>query len=238
MSSTCPTILALLLSISVALSLLITLSAGLRRHRIGVTLYAMWAVVALVVFLLRGLGDPLPNWLYARWIWPTGLLLGTWAMWDVARMARAYGTSSLMTAADLARGFLQSPGVDAAAWAAWARHLPTAAFVKGADGVMLAINPHYEHRYGKPARAYTGATDLEEWQESVAATFAENDSRVLRLGTPIVVREPTPTWDNPTGHGMILKFPVRDARGTIVGVGGIELTHSVPEHDEHEGGGP
>jgi hypothetical protein len=132
-------------------------------------------------------------------------------------------------------GFLTSPGVDAAAWALWAQHLPTAAFVKGRDGVMLAINPHYEHRYGKPARGYTGARDGDEWTDDVAKVFAANDSRVLKLGTPVVVREPCPTWDNPAAHGLILKFPVRDARGHIVGVGGIELTHQI-KHAEHEDG--
>jgi hypothetical protein len=227
-----------MLSISVAFSLLITLSQGPRANRVGVTLYAMWAVCAMVIFMLKGMGDPLPTWAYGRWIWPTGIALGTWAIWDVARLARTLGTSSLMSAADLARGFLTSPGVDAAAWALWAQHLPTAAFVKGRDGVMLAINPHYEHRYGKPARGYTGATDGDEWTDDVAKVFAENDSRVLRLGTPVVVREPCPTWDNPSAHGLILKFPVRDQRGQIVGVGGIELTHQIKhaEHDEHEGG--
>lgn len=218
--------------LGVTISLLLSLTEGLRRNRIGVTLLACWAVLALTFFALKAVGEPLPRWLYETWLWPAGFACVTWALWDVSRLARLYGTTTLMSAADIARGFLHSPEVDAAAWATWARHLPTAAWVKGPQGVMIAINRHYESRYGKPAAAYVGAADSEKWTQSVADAFAENDASVFRLGTPVVVREPTPTWDNPNCHGLILKFPVRDARGTIVGVGGIELTHSVPHEQE------
>jgi len=237
-SSTFLTIASLIALLTVCLSVIITLSEGQRVHRIGVTMLACWAVLALTFFGLRAVGDPLPRWVYVSWLWPLGVMCGTWAMWDVSRLARLYGTSTLMSAAEIARGFLHSPGVESAVWAKWAHGLPTAAWIKGGNGVMIAVNRHYEHTYGKPATGYAGTTDDTMWPDPVADEFHQNDVQVFKLGCPIVVREPAPTWTEPTRHGLMLKFPVRNVRGEMVGVGGIELTHAIGARDEHEEGGP
>lgn len=218
-------IVSLFCLLGVSLAMLISLSEGFRRHRVGVTATACWSILALVFFVLRALGDPLPKWLYASWLWPVGVMCGTWALWDVSRLARMYGTSTLMSAAEIARGFLHSPGTESAVWAKWAHGIPAAAWVKGKDGLMIAINRHYERSYGKPATAYAGDTDRAMWSSEVADEFAGNDAQVFKLGTPIVVKEPAPTWSDPTRTGMMLKFALRDSYGRIVGVGGIELTH-------------
>ena len=225
MTSNWMAIVSLFCLLGVSLAMLISLSEGFRRHRVGVTLTACWAILALVFFTLRALGDPLPKWIYASWLWPVGVICGTWALWDVSRLARMYGTSTLMSAAEIARGFLHSPGADAAIWATWAHGFPGAAWAKGPDGVMLAINRYYEHNYGKSAVDYAGATDGKVWPKQVAGEFEHNDREVYTLGVPVVVQEPAPTWADPNKRGLMLKFPMRNIRGEIVGVGGIEITH-------------
>lgn len=144
-----------------------------------------------------------------------------------------YGTSTLMSAAEIARGFLHSPGAESAVWAKWAHGIPAAAWVKGENGVMIAINLHYEREYGKPAMEYAGDTDRSMWPSEVADEFADHDAKVFRLGKPIVVREPAPTWSDPNRTGLMLKFALRDSYGKIVGVGGIELTHQACAENCH-----
>lgn len=237
MSATTPTIIALCALLVVALAILITLTEGLRRHRLGATAIACWTVAALTIFSLKAAGQPLPKWLYGHWLWPLGVLCGTWALWDVSRLSRLYGTSTLMSAAEIARGFLHSPVASESIWSAWANGLPTAAWLKSKNGVMLAINRHYETAYGKPSTAYTGAPDGDVWPAMVANEFRDNDVEVYSLGAPVIIQEPAPTWANPKRRAMILKFPVRNAQGDIVSVGGIELTHPMArEPDDHEDG--
>lgn len=99
-------IASLLIILAVSLALLIPLSDGFRRHRIGVTASACWAIIALVFFVLKAIGDPLPKWLYSSWLWPVGLMCISWALWDVSRLVRTYGTCALTFAAEIARDVL------------------------------------------------------------------------------------------------------------------------------------
>ena len=128
-----------------------------------------------------------------------------------------------MQAAELARGFLLGNKAGEAIWSKWADHLPTAAWLKAPGGVMVAINRHYESRYGTPEKSYVGAEDRDMWGNPIADQYDDNDQRVYQLGKPIIVKEHAPLWHDATREAMILKFPVRDKRGSIVGVGGIEL---------------
>lgn len=214
----------------VTLAILIALSGGLRRHRIGVTLLASWCSAGVSIYGLRLIGDAISPDLYFSWYGPLGTWFAAWALWDVSRLSRHYGTATIVQAADIARGMLHSPAAEASVWAHWVHGLPTAAWVKGPGGVMVAINRHYEHTYGKPAADYAGAVDGDVWPMSVAESFLGHDAEVYRLGTPVVVQEPTPTWRDPHKKGLILKFPVRDRRGEIVSVGGMEI----PDHKTEE----
>lgn len=206
----------------VLLAILIALSEGQRRYRVGVTLLTSWCISAIGVYGLHVIGQPLD--VHRSWWLPVGFALSAWALWDVSRLARHYGTTALIQAADVARGLLLSDRTSSAIWSAWARNLPSAAWVKGRDGVMLAINARYEHDYGKPDRDYTGARDGEVWGAQLADEFAANDQHVFCVGHPIIVVEDAPTFAHPHRRATIMKFPVRDRRGDIVGVGGIELT--------------
>lgn len=217
------TVVALLVLLGVSLAIMITLSEGLRRHRIGVTLLAAWAAAALTIYSLKALGDPIPQWVWHPWLWPTGVLLGSLAIWETSRLSRAYGTTTLIRAAELARGFLLGEQAGEAICPKWADHLPTPAWMKAPGGVMVAINRHYEKRYGTQEKTYVGSSDRDMWGHPIADQFDDNDKQVFEIGKPIVVKEAAPLWSDPSREAMILKFPVRDRRGRIVFVGGIEL---------------
>lgn len=226
---------ARILLLVIVMAILIALTEGKRAHRIGVTLLAAWSIAGIVLDLLLVAGDPLPVWISTEQYRSMGLALGAWALWDVSRLTRLYGTTTLLAAAEVARGILLSPRTESALWAKWAEGLPKAAWIKGPDGVMLAINRHYETQYGRSRSEYAGARDAEHWGEDIAARFVGADSDVFRLGIPVVCREPAPLWNQPERESMFLKFPVRDGRGQTVGVGGIELVYE-SRQDEHERG--
>lgn len=218
-------LLGLISLLTVLLSALIALTPGKRMHRIGVTLLACWASLGLSIYGLRVLGDPLPIELYKTWWAPLGLSLAAWAIWDVSRLSRAYGTTTLLQAAEIARGFLLSRRATDGMWAQWAADLPLPAWIKGKDGVMLVVNRNYARKYGKPVTDYAGSRDDEVWPVDVAAEFDANDARVFALGEPIIVREHTPTWSDAKHEGLFLKFPLRDQKGVIAAVGGIDMDH-------------
>lgn len=219
---------ALLVLVVVLMAALIALTPGRREHRIGITSLLVWAFWGAGIHLLELLGDPLPRNLWFSWWGPFGVLLVAWAVWDVSRLARVYGTTTLERAADAARGFLHSSPVADSTWTAFANAMPRAAWVKGPDGIMLAINRRYEAEYGAAAVDYVGAHDGHQWGDDIAAEFAGNDETVFRLGEPIIVREAAPHWNDPKRTAMFLKFPVRNRRGAIVGVGGVELIQPTP----------
>lgn len=206
----------------VTLAILIALSSGLRRHRIGVTLLASWCSAGVSIYSLRMLGDAISPDLYFAWYGPVGTWLAAWALWDVSRLSRHYGTSTLTQAADIARGFLLSERAADAVWAQWARHLPTSAWVKGPDGVMVAINRHLESRYDVHESQYVGTSDAKFFGD-LGSVYLQADQQVFEVGAPLVTKDPAPVLGDPHRHAIVLRFPIRGARGVIVGVGGIEM---------------
>lgn len=216
-------LLGVMLLFSVSLAILIAVSGDKRRHRLGATLLPVWCVSMLIIYGLRVLDADLDlPFGYVRANIALGLVITSWALLDVSRLARQYGTTTMLRAADVAKGMMLSHSATAAAWAHWARHLPAPAWLKSPDG-MLAINRAYESRYGKPPEGYIGEGDGEVWDDDVAARYGGNDAIVIKTRTVHQFMELAPTADQPLRVGEFIKFPVYDARGRIIGVGGIEV---------------
>lgn len=201
-----------------------------RKHRFGVTLLTCWSIAAFSIHVLKNT-DPLPTAVYKAWLYPIGVFLGAWALLDVTRLARAYGQSTMVHAAEIAKGFLLSDRADAGFWNAWADSMPKAAWLKTKDGVFLAINRHYEDLYSKSVKRTVGQSQSEVWVKDIADQFDANDQEVYSLGAPIVFKERAPTFDHEHRESLFLKFPVRNARGEIVGIGGLELAGG-PNHEQ------
>ena len=149
-------------------------------------------------------------------------------MWDTSRLARQYGTTTLIDAAEVARGFLLSDRAVAGVWERWAHHLPVAAWVKTSGGAMLALNRHCEIRYAMPPVGFVGLRDGEVWPTTLADQFSASDREVMETMRPLICYDPAPTLDEPSRKAWQLKFPVANRMGKIVGVGGVEMT--MPEH--------
>lgn len=193
-----------------------------RTHRVGLVLLSCWAVFALG-FAVVDVTEPLPIISWRQWIAPCGTMFFSWALWDLTRVLRRYSSSSLVTAAEVARGFIVSDRVDNTAWSLWARNLPVPAWIKSVGGGMISANLQYQCRYGKPSILYAGSLDSDFWHEATAESYGNNDNEVIETGEPAVYEEPAGTHDEPGRHAMFLKFPIRNNRGQVVGVGGLEL---------------
>lgn len=77
-------LISLCAQVPVLMAALMTLTPGLRRHRIGVTLLICWVTGGLAIYGLRAAGDGLSSLLWATWFAPLGGVLSAWAVLDLA----------------------------------------------------------------------------------------------------------------------------------------------------------
>jgi PAS domain S-box-containing protein len=93
-------------------------------------------------------------------------------------------------------------------------------FVKDKNLRLQAVNRGFCAAVGLPEAELLGKTDSDLYPPELAAQYRADDLRVLREGTRLEVEE-----QNPAGGKMrtvrVIKTPVRDASGEIVGVQGI-----------------
>jgi PAS domain S-box-containing protein len=99
-------------------------------------------------------------------------------------------------------------------------HAGSVMWIKDTEGRFLRINPLTERLVGRPREAILGRTVAELFPADEAAAFADNDRQVLAAGAP---REFEETLQAPDGTHALLatKFPLRDSRGTVHGLGAI-----------------
>lgn len=77
-------LISLCAQVPVLMAALITMTPGLRRHRIGITLLICWVTGGLAIYGLRACGDGLSSLLWATWFAPLGGVLSAWAVLDLA----------------------------------------------------------------------------------------------------------------------------------------------------------
>ncbi len=96
---------------------------------------------------------------------------------------------------------------------------PTAMWVKDLRGCYLLANPAFHELFGVEPGAALGATDQELMPPELAARLAEEDRLTLSTDTFRLSEGALPA--SLTGSWTSLRFPVRDARQTVIGTGGI-----------------
>ncbi len=103
---------------------------------------------------------------------------------------------------------------------AFLNHSPAVIFLKDVEGRYLHVNAKFQQGFGLSAEQVIGRTDAELFAPDQAAAFSANDHAVLASGTPLEFEEAA-KYDHGPSINMVSKFPVRDAAGRIIGVGGI-----------------
>ena len=216
---------AALILLGVSWTILVNVSGDHRKYRLGATLLPAWCVTMVVIYALRTLDDGLKlPYGFVRGNIALGLCLVSWALLDVSRLARTYGTTTLSRAVDVAKGLMLGREASDVMASAIVRHAPIAIWLKGEGGVMLTINRRYEDQYGKPAQGYAGETDESMWGDEIGKRFGGNDLIVIETERVHHFFELAPTTNEPERVGSFVKFPVYDRHGKMIGVGGIEVT--------------
>ena len=92
--------------------------------------------------------------------------------------------------------------------------------MKDLFGRYQFMNPIWEEMTGLSPQYVLGKTDKEIFPEAIATRFMENDAEVLRTGQLIEVEE---YLETPQGINYFesVKFPFKDAKGAITGIGAI-----------------
>ena len=92
-------------------------------------------------------------------------------------------------------------------------------FIKDKDSKFTAVNPAMERLFGVPASKLIGKTGAALFGKAMAERLKEKDVRVLK-GEIIVEEHPSPLKGS-TGIHHIIKMPIRNSAGEIIGICGI-----------------
>src|SRR4029453_13105126 len=99
--------------------------------------------------------------------------------------------------------------------------LPLNVFRKDVDGRFVDANQLFCETLGQPLDKILGKTDNDFFPAAQCQKYRRDDLRVMQMGETL---EDIESYFKPTGeklHVQVLKAPVRDARGKIVGVQGM-----------------
>ncbi|MBF0626302.1 MAG: PAS domain-containing sensor histidine kinase [Magnetococcales bacterium] len=113
-------------------------------------------------------------------------------------------------------------------------HLPGVAYIKDGGGRYLYVNTCFLNLTGREELTQVaGRTDADLWPPDRAYLFQANDRLTLTTGRP---QEFTEIYPGPGGetHWRIHKFPIPDAEGRIVSLGGIgvDVTEKLRTEEE------
>lgn len=100
--------------------------------------------------------------------------------------------------------------------------IPDLIWLKDADGIFLACNQRFERNYGASEKEIVGKTDYDFVDKEQADFFREYDRKAMAADQPSVNEE----WlvfaaDGYRGLFEVIKTPMRDNQGNLVGVLGI-----------------
>lgn len=97
---------------------------------------------------------------------------------------------------------------------------PFLTFIKDTEGRYLQVNEAFEQAFGLNRIQIIGRVDAELFPPEQAAEFQRNDKEVLQSGAPCEFEEAAQYTDG-KHVSIVYKFPLRDAAGSLSGIGGI-----------------
>jgi PAS domain S-box-containing protein len=106
-------------------------------------------------------------------------------------------------------------------FALFMHNLPGVAFMKDLQGRYVYVNDRFEVLF-RTLNEIRGRTDAEIWPPEAAAQFSASDQQVVERRSTVLTTETVPHEDGPH-EWLVSKFPILDARGTVIMVGGIAV---------------
>jgi diguanylate cyclase (GGDEF)-like protein/PAS domain S-box-containing protein len=111
--------------------------------------------------------------------------------------------------------------------------IPDLVWLKDPDGVYLTCNPQFERFFGAKEADIVGKTDYDFVEKELADFFRLNDREAMAAGKPRINEEwITYAEDGHRGLLEVIKTPMRDASGRLVGVLGVG--RDITEHRQAE----
>ena len=108
---------------------------------------------------------------------------------------------------------------------------PTLIFLKDLEGRYLLVNREFEHTFRLTSENIVSQTDAELFSAAQATEFRANDIKVIQANAPLQYEEVAHHDDGPHTY-VVVKFPLRDARGKPYAIGGIATDITDRKHME------
>jgi PAS domain S-box-containing protein len=102
-------------------------------------------------------------------------------------------------------------------------NLPVHVLRKDLDGRFTFANKSFCELLGKPLEKIAGKTDFDFYSKELAQKYRQDDQRVIEAGAVFETVEENKS-DGRTSYVQVMKSPVRDAGGGVVGVLGCNRT--------------
>lgn len=115
-------------------------------------------------------------------------------------------------------------------------HIPDGVFVKDKDSRFVVYNKTLAERWPEEGKgAIIGKTDFDLFEHTIAQHFFNEEQEVMRTGNPLINSEGQ--YVKKCGkviHNLTTKVPLRDTRGNVIGIVGInrDITERKKAEDE------
>jgi PAS domain S-box-containing protein len=103
---------------------------------------------------------------------------------------------------------------------AFTQHSPAVMFLKDREGCYRFVNEQFLRRFGVRREQVVGRRDEEIFPAAQAGVFGASDAEVRAQGTALTFEETARTIDGER-FNVVVKFPVLDGAGGVIGVGGV-----------------
>jgi len=106
-------------------------------------------------------------------------------------------------------------------------------YIKDTEGRYILVNRSFKEILNVHEAMVIGHTDSDIATPEEAAHYKSLDEQVIRTGKSLEIEEVVPVAGG-TGHFLSIKFPLRDATGRLIGIGGIatDITERVQEQHQ------
>ena len=99
--------------------------------------------------------------------------------------------------------------------------LPQSILRKDLDGRFTFCNRNFSHELGHTPGEVTGKDDFDFFPRELAAKYRDDDAAVIEAGVPLETVEEHSTPGGKVLYVQVIKTPIRDADGRIIGIQGI-----------------
>ncbi len=159
-----------------------------------------------------------------RWVSDVGVVHGTGASRRMVGINTDVTENKILEKQRLELEFAQQALLDGIADSAWLKDL---------DGRFLAVNLEYERRSGMPRDQIIGRKTEEFRPAELSPTFVAEDRQVIQTGMPLRT-ERALTKDGTILWRELIKVPVKDHQGRVIGTAGVSRDVTARKHIEQE----